>query len=186
MDCKMEQRKVDFLRNYKDFRRHAKEYTKAHKIRENLYRLTLYFNVDRVQHEIVLTLNLLEELPIAENVPFQLGSGSKVFGYVMNMARLQNQFINAKACLPGNSAQLEGLGEIQRQYAGKQPLVLTGRLQRKYKEDDVNVCKTDGQKDSPPNSVAVQLAGYLPHLQCCCYEKASTAECTPHAKEDST
>ena len=59
MDPRKQKRKEDFLRNYKNFRRQAREYTKAHQFEASPHRLLIEFEVDRVQYEIELTLNLL-------------------------------------------------------------------------------------------------------------------------------
>ena len=82
--------------------------------------------MDRVQYEIELTLNLLQCLPqlIREKALFRFASNSRVFGHLLNMARLQSRFTRAGVDVSCNSSSIEGLEEIQKHYSGKQPLVL--------------------------------------------------------------
>ena len=74
MDPQTQKRQDDFLRNYQDFRSKTNEYIKNSKLEENLYKLCLSFEIEKVEHEIVLTLNLVRCLPARENVQFRFAS----------------------------------------------------------------------------------------------------------------
>ena len=64
MDSKKQKRRDDFLRNYKNFRMQAKEYIKASKLEENMFQLSINFDIDGVQYEMILSLNLAKNLSI--------------------------------------------------------------------------------------------------------------------------
>ena len=88
MDPLMQKRQDDFLRNYQIFRSKAKEYIKNSKLEANLYQLSLSFEIDKVEHEIVLNLNLVRCLPLRENAQFRFASNSRLLRHLMIMARL--------------------------------------------------------------------------------------------------
>ena len=88
MDPLMQKRQDDFLRNYQTFRSKAKEYIKNSKLEANLYQLSLSFEIDKVEHEIVLTLNLVRCLPLRENAQFRFASNSRLLRHLLIMARL--------------------------------------------------------------------------------------------------
>ena len=46
MNSEMQKRKDEFLRNFKNFRRQAKEYLKAYKLEENMFNLKMDFVID--------------------------------------------------------------------------------------------------------------------------------------------
>ena len=48
MYSKKQKRRDDFLRNYKNFRMQAKEYIKANKLEENMFKLNINFDIDGV------------------------------------------------------------------------------------------------------------------------------------------
>ena len=64
MDSKKQKRRDDFLRNYKNFRVQAKEYIMASKLEENMFQLSINFDIDGVQYEMILSLNLAKNLSI--------------------------------------------------------------------------------------------------------------------------
>ena len=88
MDPLMQKRQDDFLRNYQTFRSKAKEYIKNSKLEANLYQLSLSFEIDKVEHEIVLTLNLVRCLPLKEKAQFRFASNSRLLRHLLIMARL--------------------------------------------------------------------------------------------------
>ena len=64
MDFKKQKRRDDFLRNYKNFKMEAKEYIMVNKLDENMFQLSVNFDIDGVQYEIILSLNLAKNLSI--------------------------------------------------------------------------------------------------------------------------
>ena len=64
MDSKKQKRRDDFLRNYKNFRMQAKEYIMANKLEENMFQLSINFDIDGVQYEMIISLNLAKNLSI--------------------------------------------------------------------------------------------------------------------------
>ena len=64
MDSKKQKRRDDFLRNYKNFRMQAKEYIMVNKLEENMFQLSINFDIDGVQYEMILSLNLAKNLSI--------------------------------------------------------------------------------------------------------------------------
>ena len=133
MDSNLQKRQEDFLRNYHDFRRKVKMYILNSKFEENLYELSLNFEIEQIEYEIVLALNLINSLPqpsnessssYRRNVQFRFTSNSKLLKHILMMASMQNQCARADIKIKDNQEQIEGLVMLQKQYTGKVPLIL--------------------------------------------------------------
>ena len=121
------------MRNYHDFRRKVKMYFLNSKFEENLYELSLNFEIEQIEYEIVLALNLINSLPqpsnessssYRRNVQFRFTSNSKLLKHILMMASMQNQCARADIKIKDNQEQIEGLVMLQKQYTGKVPLIL--------------------------------------------------------------